>query len=435
MHQVSSIFSSKLRKILSVVLLVALLLGGIAYLTKVTMRDSSGYKYRPFFKEDTEYDILFFGTSHVINGIFPMQLWNDYGITSYNFGGHANSLGAAYWSMVNAVKYHKPKIAVLDVLGAGSNSAAMDISYAHLSFDAFPLSPTKISTAKDIFSADKGAQTELIFPLSVYHNRWNELTADMLKAGFGRYSSYNVEKGAESRIAVAIPNETSRISRFSRATDDSVGLQYIQKFIDYCNEHDIEPVIINIPFPANEGDQKWANAAIHLADTNGAGYINYPYLNLVDYDTDCYDSGSHLNPSGARKVTDYLGQYLTSHYDLTDHRTDETYACWHDDYDSYHNFLINNIRNNDDYKVTLMLLNNEDFKATLEITKDYEPDEVEQKLIDQLGSSLKQRTVGRVMTEGGQKGTLKLTIYDTDTNGIVATKVYQKTDSLNLIKD
>ena len=311
----------------------------------------------------------------------------------------------------------------------------MDISYAHLSFDAFPLSPTKISTAKDIFSADKGAQTELIFPLSVYHNRWNELTADMLKAGFGRYSSYNVEKGAESCIAVAIPNETSRISRFSRATDDSVGLQYIQKFIDYCNEHDIEPVIINIPFPANEGDQKWANAAIHLADTNGAGYINYPYLNLVDYDTDCYDSGSHLNPSGARKVTDYLGQYLTNHYDLTDHRTDETYACWHDDYDSYHNFLINNIRNNDDYKVTLMLLNNEDFKATREITKDYEPDEVEQKLIDQLGSSLKQRTVGRVMTEGGQKGTLKLTIYDTDTNGIVATKVYQKTDSLNLIKD
>ena len=96
---------------------------------------------------------------------------------------------------------------------------------------------------------------------------------------------------------------------------------------------------------------------------------------------------------------------------------------------------INNIKNNDDYKVTLMLLNNENFKATLEITKDYEPDEVEQKLIDQLGSSLKQRTVGRVMTEGGQRGTLKLTIYDTDTNKIVAAKVYQKTDSLNLIKD
>ena len=96
---------------------------------------------------------------------------------------------------------------------------------------------------------------------------------------------------------------------------------------------------------------------------------------------------------------------------------------------------INNIKNNDDHKVTLMLLNNENFKATLEITKDYEPDEIEQKLIDQLGSSLKQRTVGRVMTEGGQRGMLKLTIYDTDTNKIVAAKVYQKTDSLNLIKD
>ena len=120
---------------------------------------------------------------------------------------------------------------------------------------------------------------------------------------------------------------------------------------------------------------------------------------------------------------------------LADHVGVEAYACWHGDYDSYHSFLINNIKNNDDYKVTLMLLNNENFKATLEITKDYEPDEVEQKLIDQLDSSLKQRTVGRVMTEGGQRGTPKLTIYDTDTNKIVAAKVYQKTDSLNLIKD
>ena len=435
MHQVSSIFSSKLRKILSVVLLAAMLLGGIAYLTKATQRDSSGYKYRPFFEEDTEYDVLFFGTSHVINGIFPMQLWNDYGITSYNFGGHGNSIATSYWVMVNALQYHKPKVAVLDVLSAGSTTTEMNISNSHLSLDAFPLSATKIAAAKDIFPTDKGKQTELILPLSVYHNRWNELTADMLKAGFGRHSSSNVEKGAESRIAVAIPNETTRVSRFSRATDDSVGLQYIQKFIDYCNEIGLEPVIINIPFPASESAQMWANAAIHLADTNGAGYINYPYLDLVDYDTDCYDSGSHLNPSGARKVTDYLGQYLTEHYDLTDHRADEAYACWHDDYDTYHDFLINNIKNNDNYKVTLMLLNNENFKATLEVTKDYEPDEVEQKLIDQLGSSLKQRTVGRVMTEGGQKGTLKLTIYDANTDEVITTKVYQKTDSLNLVKD
>ena len=115
MQQISFIFSSKFKHACSILLLTIMIFFGIIFLQKTTMRDSSGFKYRPFLQEDTEYDVLFFGTSHVINGIFPMQLWNDYGITSYNFGGHANSLAMAYWTMVNAVEYHKPKVAVLDL--------------------------------------------------------------------------------------------------------------------------------------------------------------------------------------------------------------------------------------------------------------------------------------------------------------------------------
>jgi murein L,D-transpeptidase YafK len=44
----------------------------------------------------------------------------------------------------------------------------------------------------------------------------------------------------------------------------------------------------------------------------------------LDYETDTYDGGLHMNLSGADKLSGYLGDYLMEHYALEDHREDET---------------------------------------------------------------------------------------------------------------
>lgn len=59
MHQISSIFSSKIKKSISILLLGIMIFYGILFLQRATIRDSSGFKYRPFFEEDTNYDVLF----------------------------------------------------------------------------------------------------------------------------------------------------------------------------------------------------------------------------------------------------------------------------------------------------------------------------------------------------------------------------------------
>lgn len=65
------------KRILTLIIVISLVIGGLQILSNITKRTESDFKYRSFFSEDTDYDVLFFGTSHVINGIFPMQLWND----------------------------------------------------------------------------------------------------------------------------------------------------------------------------------------------------------------------------------------------------------------------------------------------------------------------------------------------------------------------
>lgn len=430
MRQASFIFNSKVKRFIGIFLVLVLLISGIWFLNRVFLRDSSRYKYKPFLEEATDYDVFFFGTSHVINGIFPMQLWRDYGITSYNFGGHGNSIAASYWAMKNAISIHKPRIAVLDVYFAGANSSAMDISQAHLSFDAFPLNLNKIRAAADIFSEDSQSRNELIFPLSVYHNRWTELNSDMVKSGFGR-SDASREKGAESRIAVAEPNEMRRVAEADMLTEETVALQYIRKFIEYCRAEDIEPMLINIPYPASEDAQKAANAAMALAEEEGVPAINFQYLDLVDFDTDCYDPNSHLNPSGARKVTEYLGDFMKREYSLPDHREDAAYSMlWSQDYEDYQAFLKEKIQSNKDLKVELMLLNNENFIGELYVRGTYELDTVEEKLLQQVEDTVAVKRVPMLRSNDGGLIDMKLYIRDAESGELLAERMYKMEQTL-----
>ena len=51
----------------------------------------------------------------------------------------------------------------------------------------------------------------------------------------------------------------------------------------------------------------------------------------IDYRTDTYDAGLHLNVSGAEKLSVWFGKELTELYGLTDYRTDPEYARYYDE--------------------------------------------------------------------------------------------------------
>ncbi len=374
----------------SILFTASLVLAGIFFFARVTKRTDSDFKTDPFFAENTDVDVLFLGTSHVINGIFPMQLWKDFGITSYNLGGHGITI-------------------------ATSPSA----EWAHDSFDAFPLTKTKALAVQDLYPDDGETQQELLYPFVLYHNRWSELSGKSIKEAFTGIEM-TTEKGAESRIAVSAPGEgrDTLIPESKVREVNTPGTEYIRKFVSYCRENDIEPVLINVPYPATADEQEAANAITALAEELSVPYLNLQYASLVDFDTDLYDADAHLNPSGARKVTDYLGRWLSENTDLTDHRDDAAYASWDADYEAYRDFLKENITAYAGFAINLMLLNNENFAGTLELSG-YTPGKVEQKLIDQLGAAI---TVKE--TDAGGDWNARLTITDTEDGSTVAVKTY-----------
>lgn len=354
--------------------LTVLLLG---YMTDLMERKASDVKYMDFFDQKEDFDVLFMGTSHVINAVFPMELWNDYGIISYNCGGHSNQMATTYWTMENALEQTTPKVVVIDCMAISGNWKCSDIfSYLHQSLDAFPLNATKIRAVWDLLddpaleadmAAGRTRQSDeprtkigLLWDYSVYHSRWNELSQN----DFEPERLY--EKGAESRIRVT-RGTFNRIASDQKMEGGTVGEKYLRMMIEDCQNRGIEVLLTYLPFPAGEAQQREANYITDLAKEYGVHYINFLDLDLIDWQTDLFDESSHLNPSGARKVTDYIGKYLVENYHVTDQRNNEAYAEWYTDYQDYSSMKDSQLTAQADIVSYLMLLANDNVDMILDV--------------------------------------------------------------------
>ena len=290
-------------------------------------RKYSYTKYYDFYQQEQDFDVLFLGTSHVLNAVYPMELWRDYGIVSYNMANHSENICTNYWQLRSALRYTKPKVVVVDLYAVDGDSKVNE-QYLHNFLDQVPFSPLKVEMVCDLLEPEK--RVEYLFNLSLYHSRWEELGAADLNPSPG------LEKGAEFRDDVTVNVPPTLIPQDEYDPTERINKQYLQKIIDLCREQDIGIILMYVPYTMPEGHQRVANWGYVAAERNDIPYLNFVYEDLkIDYATDCADEGHHLNASGARKLTDYLGDYIRTNYNVEDHREDPAYDFWHQDYDEY----------------------------------------------------------------------------------------------------
>ena len=403
----------------STLVTIGLCLLMLFWLSRVVERKNSYYKEADFFEEESDFDVLFLGTSHVMNGIFPMKLWNDDGIVSYNLGGHGNYLPVTYWVLKNALDYTDPKVVVIDCLqlrhdGKGVNGTESD--YQHILFDAFPFSLNKYNAMRDLFPETRN-MLEYLWDFVKYHGRWNSLTVNDFKPEAG------AEKGAESRIHVATAEEYERIPDTQMLKGDTDGVKYLRKMIEECQSKGIEVLLIYLPFPASSAYQEEANRMEKIASEYGINCINFLKEDIVDFETDCYDSNSHLNPSGARKVTAYLGDYLTQNYHLQNQKANPSYQKWLEDYEEYRQFLFAKMKETGGFGECLTLLDGENLVADLFVDEGCYISPVRQNLIDQAGPAVNFVTVPE--DQDVSTWDVKMIIRDPKTEKVICRKFYR----------
>ena len=186
------------------------------------------------------FDVTFLGASLVLYGIYPIELYDKYGIAAYNLSTGNQSLEASYYLAKEAIEKDHPSLIVLDCSRALEDEETMESQYIHYITDTMPyLNRNRIDLIKNL-SAEEDLKP-LLFPLIAFHSRWQELTyEDALPQSkelvYGAKITGRVEESAaydEPEIRENLLPDSSR--------------KYIEEIIDLCREKDTEILLFTMP--------------------------------------------------------------------------------------------------------------------------------------------------------------------------------------------
>lgn len=322
----------KVKYIIKPICFLILLFTLLSYATYVLRNKNEADIVLPYYSEPRDsLDVVFVGSSHIMCGVYPMELWNDYGVASYNFASSAQVLPQSYYQVREALRTQTPKLMVIDCSGAVYDSLLGSTDYVHVQFDNMRLSPVKFMAINDLVK-NKKDRLEYYFNIYKFHSRWKEIKP----YDFAKISG--TTKGAHINTAVVKDSTNIEIIPQNDTTEmyDNVK-KYLIKIIELCKENNIETLLLSIPSCSAEQNQRRYNEVYKIADEYGLTYLNLMYyLDEMNFDftTDMNDL-YHCNTSGAKKVTQFLGKYFSENYDLPDRRTDPDYKYWEKQYSEY----------------------------------------------------------------------------------------------------
>lgn len=275
-----------------------------------------------YYDEDKDFDVVFIGDCEVYENFVPATLWENYGINSYIRGSAQQLIWQSYYLMEETLTYEKPDVIVFNVLSLQYNEPQKE-AYNRMTIDGMRWSPSKIKCIQaSMFESE--SFIEYVFPILRYHDRWSELEKEDFRYLFGAekvgHNGYYMQVGVEP--VVYIP-EGKILGDYSFGEN---AWSYLDKMVALCEENDVELVLIKAPSLYPVWYPEWDEQVISYAEEHGLKYINFLEHTEeigLDFSTDTYDAGLHLNLYGAVKLTDYFGAWLIEECDLGDRRGEE----------------------------------------------------------------------------------------------------------------
>lgn len=281
--------------------------------------------YTGFYKMPKEsVDALFFGSSHAASGFIPQELYEQYGITSYNLGCEQQNLLVSYYWLKEALKYQKPKAVIVDTYMLqwynGSEPLNTAESCTRKAIDYMRWGIVKMEAVRDISKHDPNQSLWSYYLTNIrFHTRWSWLGEDDFTDWEGR-NHYEMKGYAplNGRSGNTGYRSFSESSSDEQSELNPLMMEYMEKIRVLCAENNIQLILIKNPTTAT-------NLNIHnyikaFASERNLDFIdlnersNYRKLNF-NFAEDMADDG-HPNVSGAIKITDYIGKILVEHYNI-----------------------------------------------------------------------------------------------------------------------
>ena len=277
-------------------------------------------------------DYLVLGSSNVFMNINPIEIMEKYNYYGYDYATPVQPIYLSEYYLKDALKTQSPRVVILDALGIGFYEDSSE-EYTHLSLDYMDLDKEKIEAISYI-PYDK---EEYYFDFMKYHSRWESLFKDDLdsleyndKENFlGYVPAYTtagvtegdfLESGEEVAISSKVKDSFARITKI-------------------CENNGIKLVVIKTPRIGWTEQMSLATNELCLEYD-----VDYYDFNMIvdelelDINGDFCDGGSHLNEVGANKVSDYLGNIVSSYIGVHDNKKGNIVTYYNKRCEAYNHF-------------------------------------------------------------------------------------------------
>ncbi len=320
---------SRLRRMIpplvfALLLLLVLWLVQLLVMPKYMTDIPEGAMIAEYYQETTSHQVIFIGDCEVYENFSPITLYQEYGITSYIRGSAQQLVWQSYYLLEDTLLTETPEVVVFNVLALKYDQPQSE-AYNRMTLDGMRWSLSKLAAIQASMTSSENL-LEYLFPLLRYHSRWSELTAEDITYLFRKdkvtHNGYYMRVDVK---AVGTFPEPDLLADYSLGSN---AMSYLDKMRELCEANGITLVLIKSPSLYPHWYDEWDAQIVAYAEEYGLYYFNYADLADeigIDYTTDTYDAGLHLNLAGAEKLSSYFGAWLSETFDLTDYRLDEEY--------------------------------------------------------------------------------------------------------------
>ncbi len=324
-----------MKNIYKIIIPILLLILCWAGLNKILTLKSPEYMMMDTFYNDSSSklaDVLCIGSSHAYTSCNTEVFWNEFGIPVYCLSSPSQPLGISYYYLKEALRYCKPKVVLLE--GFYINWAWSEYDYAlGVASCSLKNSFNKFAIA---LNAPYSLKLNLLSNVIFYHTRGLSVSQYDFDYAFGnkRHNTHGFNPWwSYEKFNDSITKYDTQL----KVKPDDLAIQYMEKFINLCEDNQVIPIVYISPHNIAEQQYKYNNWWKEYFAEKKIDFIDG--MQLVDdlnINPEVDNVAVHISYYGSKKLSSYIGGYLIEKgYIKQDRRKEKQYEKWSADADYY----------------------------------------------------------------------------------------------------
>lgn len=272
-----------------------------------------------YYNEAGGHDVIFIGDCEVYANFVPAELYRQAGITAYVRGNSQQLIWQSYYLLKETYRYEAPMAVVFNV-NAMRYSEPVSEAYNRLMIDKMRWSKEKVGIIEASMTEEESFLS-YVFPILRYHSRFSQLTAEDFQ-----YLFREKQNTFQGHLVNKEVNPVGKLPAKRPLKDYAfadICWEYLDKIRLLCEENGTELILVKAPSVYPYWYDEYQAQIEAYAEKHSLSFYNLLEVAEdigIDYQTDTYDGGLHLNLSGAKKLSVYFADLLAENHKLKDHR-------------------------------------------------------------------------------------------------------------------